>query len=364
MNVKVGQILEVQDLTVYRNGSSPALQLDYLSLNSGEILVIIGPNGSGKSTLLLTLNLLLKPHRGKILFRGQPISKRDALTYRRRLALVLQDPLLLDLSVFDNVATGLRFRKIPKKEIKARVEKWLDRFGILGLRSRSARHLSGGEAQRVSLARAFATDPDILLLDEPFSALDAPTKARILEDFQALLAETSQTSIFVTHDLNEALLLGNRVGVILDGKLRQQGTPEAVFTNPIDPQVAAFVGVETVIPGSVLSIKDGLTTIAVTGHNLEIVGETDVGREVFVCLRPEDITLWVAEKIPDSSARNRLAGNIQRIVPQGALIKVILDCGFPLSALITLTSANNMGLQTGQEIVATFKASAAHLINR
>ena len=137
------------------------------------------------------------------------------------------------------------------------MDAWLERLGIAHLRSRSARRLSGGEAQRVSLARAFAIQPDLLMLDEPFSALDAPTRMRLMEDFQSLLAETGLTTVFITHDRDEAIFLGDRVAVLLEGGLRQVGTPQEVFTAPLDPQVAAFVGVETILPGEVIASQDG-----------------------------------------------------------------------------------------------------------
>ena len=359
-------ILEMHDVVVKRGGRV-TLSVDHLEVKQGEILVVIGPNGAGKSTLLLALNRLLQPESGQILYRGQPLEAEDELSYRRRVALVLQDPLLFDTSVFDNVAMGLRFRGLPRGEIRWRVEDWLSRLGVSHLLHRRARKLSGGEAQRINLARAFTLQPEVLLLDEPFSALDAPTRKQLLEDFQALLANMSLTTVFITHDLDEALYLGDRVAVLLGGRLRQCGTPDEVFTAPADREVAAFVGVETVLSGKVAAAQDGLLTVDVMGYRLEAVGEVSPGRPVLVCLRPEDITLLPQslESKGVSSARNRLSGRILRCIPQGgALVRVVVDCGFPVVALVTRLSAQEMGLEPDVPVMASFKASAIHLIPR
>jgi len=372
----MASILEIQDLLVERN-RRPVLEVAHLDVLENETLAVIGPNGAGKSTLLLTLSRLLRPARGEIRFRGQPLMAQSELDYRRRLGLVLQNPLLLDLSVFDNVATGLRFRGRPAQKVKTQVETWLGKLGVAHLRQRRARSLSGGEAQRVSLARAFALEPDILLLDEPFSALDAPTRARLLDDFHSLLNTTHITTIFVTHDMDEALLLGDRVAVLLEGQLRQVGTPETVFNAPADPGIAALVGVETVIPGIVLGpasptaqapAGDQLLLIEAGQFQFEAVGQAGAGRPVLLCLRPEAVALWADDGEPSaparSSIRNRLHGTLQHLTPQGPLMRVVIDCGFPVVALITRLSAQEMGLRPGQRVAASFKATAVHLIPR
>jgi tungstate transport system ATP-binding protein len=340
------------------------LHVEALTIEASQVLVIIGPNGSGKSTLLLTIARLLKADSGEIRFRGRPVEEQNELAYRRRVSLVLQEPLLLDTTVFNNVASGLRFRNTPKREVTLRVETWLERLGISQLRDRPARQLSGGEAQRVSLARALALNPELLMLDEPFSGLDTPTRTRLLEDFQVLRAEAGTTTVFVTHDMDEALFLGDQVAVLLNGSLRQCGAPQEVFTAPSDVEVAAFVGMETVLPGRVTAIQDGQVQVEINGIRLAAVGDLVPGRQVLFCLRPEDITLWPTLDPPVSSARNRLTGRIQRIIPQGPLARVQLDCGFPLLALVTRSSVVEMELAEGKMVGASFKASAAHLIPR
>jgi tungstate transport system ATP-binding protein len=340
------------------------LAIDRLAVAPGEVLAVIGPNGAGKSTLLLALALLLVPDRGRVRFRGRPADADGALTHRRRIGLVLQDPLLLDTTVFDNVAAGLRFRGLPRAEIAARVGEWLARLGIAALARRPARALSGGEAQRVSLARAFALRPEVLLLDEAFNALDAPTRARLLDDLQGLLAATGVTTVFVTHERDEALLLGHRVAVLLAGRLRQVGPPEQVFGAPADEEVAAFVGVETVVPGRVAAAHEGRIVVEADGLAIEAVGTLAVGRRVLVCLRPEHVTLWAGAAAPASSARNALGGRVERLRPQGGLLRVEVDCGVPIVALITRASALDMDLAAGRTVTVTFKASAVHVIPR
>ncbi|MEA3440810.1 MAG: ABC transporter ATP-binding protein [Chloroflexota bacterium] len=362
-------VLEVHDLFVKRD-DRVILQAEHLQVHRGEVLAVIGPNGAGKSTLLLVLSRLLTPDRGQIQFNGQSVYELHEVVYRRKIGLVLQNPLLLNSSVFDNVATGLRFRRLPGNEVNRRADTWLNNLGIAHLRRQRASTLSGGEAQRVSLARAFAIQPQVLLLDEPFSALDTPTRTRLMEDFHGLLAATEITTIFITHDLDEALYLGDRVAVLLDGCLCQVGPPQEVFSAPANPDVAAFVGVETVIAGRVVTSQDGQIGIQADGLQLEAVGEVAIGREVFACLRPEDITLLPcgerteSDPSPKSSARNRIAGHIKRMVPHGPLVKVVIECGFPVVALITRSSANEMELEEGSPILASFKASAVHLIPR
>jgi tungstate transport system ATP-binding protein len=357
--------MEVIGLVMHRSGLQ-VLEVSWLGVEKGQTLAVIGPNGSGKSTLLLGLAGLLKPTQGEIRLQGQTIQPKDLPAYRRRIGLVLQDPLLLDTSVNNNLAVGLRFRHLPKAEINRRVNLWASRLGIAHLLSRPARYISGGEAQRASLARAFVLQPELLLLDEPFSALDAPSRTRLLADLQTLLEETRITTVFITHNLDEALMLGDQVAVLLVGRLRQVGTPEAIFATPSDSDVAAFVGVETIIPGQVLSTQDGQVLVEAQGNQFAAIGEAAPGRPVYLCLRPEDITLWLKEetKSSHSSARNHLTGQVSRLSQQGPLVRVVVDCGFPLTALITRTSAHEMGLTEGSPVEAAFKASAVHLIER
>lgn len=234
-------LVEIGDLTVRRDRRL-VLNIKSLKVEKGEVLAIVGPNGTGKSSLLLTLARVLLPESGRLLWDGAPLLEQGSLAYRRRIALVLQEPLLLDISVFENVALGLRFRGVPGAQINVKVDRWLERVGMESLRTRPGARLSGGEAQRISLARAFVLDPELLLLDEPFSALDAPTRLRLLDDLSSILAETGTTTIIITHDLKEAARLANRVAVMLDGQIAQVGSAAEVFEHPANDRVARFLG--------------------------------------------------------------------------------------------------------------------------
>jgi tungstate transport system ATP-binding protein len=386
-------LVEVRNLVVVR-GARPVLTIDELAVGNRETLSVVGPNGAGKSTLILALARLVRPAGGQLLFRGVPVEPRDELGYRRRIGLVLPDPLLLDTSVSANVAAGLRFRGISSAQARPRVAEWLGRLGVEYLARRPARQISSGEAQRVSLARALVLEPDLLLLDEPFASVDPATRSKLVDDFEQLLRETHVACVIVTHDLDEAVRLGDRMAVVVAGRLRQCDSPERVLSEPRDEDVAAFVGAETRIPGRIVSASEGIALVELGACRIEAVSGVGPGRSVLCCLRPEDVTLLAADDggyqpagAPQplgaplqprtgsrgasasdrpagaaSSARNRLPGRISRIVTQGPLVRVSVDCGVPLIASITRASAVEMGLAEGGEVVATFKASAVHLI--
>jgi tungstate transport system ATP-binding protein len=233
-------MFQIRDIVINRNGRA-VLQVDSLDIQRGETLTVVGPNGAGKSTLLLALARLLKPSRGDILYDGRSLKQLDELEYRRKISFVFQAPLLMDMTVEKNVALGLKFRGIPKKESQARVEEWMKQLGVESLAKRRAGQLSGGEAQRVSLARAFVLEPELLLLDEPFSALDPPTRSRLIQDLSKLLENNHRTAVFVTHNLDEAAKLSHRIAVIIGGVLRQVGTAEQIKSDPADEAVAVFL---------------------------------------------------------------------------------------------------------------------------
>jgi len=355
--------LSIHDITVRRR-KTEILHVPRLEVLDGEVLAVIGPNGAGKTTLLQVLALLDKPAKGEVSFEGCPVRGHE-LALRRRMAVMLQDPLLLRRSVAENVAIGLRLRGVPRSERRLRVKRWLDRFDVAHLAQRSARKISGGEAHRVSLARAFALEPEVLLLDEPFSALDQPTRESLVEELAAALSETGLTTVFVTHDRSEALRLGHRCAVVVGGELRQVGPTAEVFAAPVDEDVASLVGAETVVPGRRISAREGLVSVEVGSQVIEAVANGVISEDVLVVLRPEDVILSQADvHSPASSARNRLRGTIVRITPAGHQARVAIDCGFPLIAVITKQSLEDLGLQPGREITATFKAHAVHLISR
>jgi tungstate transport system ATP-binding protein len=219
----MSDIIEIRNLIVRRSGR-PVLEIDKLNIEVGKILALVGPNGAGKTTLLLVLARLLKPARGEILFNRMSIQGIKPREYRRRIGLVMQEALLLNLSVSQNVALGLHFRGLPGHEIGKRVDEWLERLNITHLKNRSAAKLSGGEAQRVALARAFVLQPELLLLDEPFSALDKKTRPELIRDLKTLLPAMHTTTLFSTHEDREVNALADSKIELLDGKIDAGGS--------------------------------------------------------------------------------------------------------------------------------------------
>ncbi|MFZ5650306.1 MAG: energy-coupling factor ABC transporter ATP-binding protein [Bacillota bacterium] len=224
----MGCILEAKDITL-KKGNREILNVGQFALQEGEILSFVGPNGAGKSTLLQVLALLQQPTNGVVLFRGQTVTKKNALGFRRRMAVVFQESLLLNTTVFNNVAQGLLFRGITGSEIRPRVNFWLDRLGVSRLAQRMPGFLSGGEAQRVNIARAMVLNPEVLFLDEPFTSLDYPTRTLLLKDMGNILRESGTTTLFVTHDYTEIPYLTDNAIVMREGMIRHRGEISTLF---------------------------------------------------------------------------------------------------------------------------------------
>ncbi|HLB26587.1 MAG TPA: TOBE domain-containing protein, partial [Dehalococcoidia bacterium] len=199
-----------------------------------------------------------------------------------------------------------------------------------------------------------------------FAALDEPTRRALIDDLDRALSETGTTAVLVTHDRSEALRLGDRVAVLIEGRLRQVGEPSQVFAAPADEEVATFLGVETIVPGLVRSLEEGLAVVEVAGGaHVEAASMLPAGSEVLVCLRPEDVVVGPPPAQPTAtSARNRLSAAVRRLVNTGPQVRVELDAGFPLVALITKQSLEELALVEGSPVVASFKATAVHLIPR
>ena len=357
-------LLEARNLEVERGGMI-ILDVPSLSIQQGEILSLIGPNGAGKTTLLQTLCHLLKPFRGEISFKGKRINaNHSVLAYRRKLAMVFQEPLLFDTTVFENVASGLKIRGMKWQDICRIAMEQLDRFGIGHLSNRSARKISGGEAQRTSLARAFALQPEVLLLDEPFASLDPPTRESLIEDLEGILRQTRTTTLFATHDRQEALRLSDRIAVMNKGKILQIGSPEEVMNHPMDEFVATFVGMDTILTGEVIKSNGGSFVAAILGQEIEAVGDTHIGETVILCIRPENVTLSIHPSKEKTSARNIFPGKIEKIISLGLYQKVQLDCGFPLVAYVTNHAMEDLSLTEGKEVKTSFKATAIHVVRR
>jgi tungstate transport system ATP-binding protein len=240
-------LLQASAISVRRNGRL-ALRPSDLAVNAGETVGVYGPNGAGKSTLLLALAGLLPLASGTITVRGRVLGDGLApLAYHRRIAAVFQEPLLLRGTVAHNVGLGLALRGVGRAERESRIRPVLQQLKIGGLADRSVATLSGGEAQRTSLARALVLEPEVLFLDEPFAALDQPTRRRLVREFAELLRARRMATVFVTHDLEEASALCDRCAIVDAGAILQDSTPKQVLEGPLTPRVAEIVGLEAVM---------------------------------------------------------------------------------------------------------------------
>ncbi len=357
-------LLEARDIRVVRGGTT-VLRLPEFSLGCNETVALIGPNGTGKSTFLLTLAGLLPLASGEIVFKQQAVVPGYASTaYRRRLAMVFQDPLLFDSTVFENVAAGLKLRRIGKQEIRERVAACLERFHISHLANRSASKLSGGEAQRTSLARAFAIAPEAILLDEPFSALDAPARQALSDDLEQILHDSRISAIMTTHDQAEALRLADRMVVMQQGEIIQVGTPTEVLSAPANEFVASFVGMENIYSGTVSEAGAGLFSLAVGEHAIQVPGDARLRESAVICVHPESVTVTLEAPAQTSSARNILPARVSKIVHMGLFAKIYLDCGFRLVASVTNQSLESLALEPDSRVFASFKATAVHLFRK
>jgi tungstate transport system ATP-binding protein len=352
-------VVELEGVRVAHAGRA-VLDVRELTVREGETLGVMGPNGAGKSTLLRVVGLLETPSSGAVRFRGETVTPARGLAVRRRMASVFQEPLLADATVFDNAALGLRFRGVPRQVERARVLSWLERFGVAALAPRQARTLSGGEAQRVALARALVLEPELLLLDEPFSALDQPTRETLIQDLRGILRADRVTTVLVTHHRGEALAIGDRLAVLIGGLIRQTGPAGEVFRAPAFEEVARFVGLETILDGRVVECQSGRAVVEALGHRLEVAARASPGERVLLALRPEDLRIAHPGGAP--AGGNRLDGRVAHIVPAPLHVRVVIDCGLPVIAVVTHRVAEELALAPDSPVSVSFTPDAPHLL--
>jgi len=398
------KILEIINLKKsYVSGFN--LDIGYLSLDVNKILVLIGPNGSGKSTLIRLINLLEEPDSGKIIFDSTDIlqKKKEKSDLRRMMSVVFQEPLLYNMSVYNNIILGLSLRKIKVKQKKQIFDYLIEKLNLQSLLLRNPKSLSGGEQQRASLARALLLEPALLLLDEPLANIDQLSREELRSDLFNILKDIGRSTIYVTHDRNEAMILADDIAVINDGRIEQAGHKNDVFRKPANEFVAKFVGVETLIEGIVLECRDNVCRVMVksgnkignknsfhensgyknyphenfinkdtaqeniyhkNGQNIEffIVADAKPGENVILAIRPEDVVLYnVFMSHEMSSAMNSFSGVITDIQDIGIFKKVEIDCGFKLVSFVTQNSIERLGIAAGKNITASIKASSIHM---
>jgi spermidine/putrescine ABC transporter ATP-binding subunit len=348
-----------------RFGKITALDDVSLLIRRGELMTLLGPSGCGKTTLLNLVGGFLTPDSGEIAIDGQRITQVPA--YRRQIGIMFQSYALFPhMSVAANVGYGLKMRRIAKPEIARRVAEALALIKLEGLDDRKPRQLSGGQQQRVALARALVIRPKVLLLDEPFSALDRNLRASMQVELKEIQRKLGVTTIFVTHDQSEALSLSDRIAVIAEGRIRQLGTPDEVYRRPVDRFVASFVGDVNVlrarlerIDGAIATVVLGQTRVSVPARTLSGAA---TGAIVDLFLRPED--LRVAEQGAAIAAHGIVAAQIY----QGGHIDLYVDMPEAASGRVLLrvprhegmslwAAGTRIGITLAADMAIAFKAS-------
>lgn len=339
-----------------------ALEINELSISSGEVLCLLGSSGAGKSTLLRILGLLESPDLGQVLLGGRKAAPRN-LEARRQISAAMQNVVMFRGTVDDNVRYGLKVRGVQTKDADRSVTEALRLVGLEDLKERRVDRLSGGEAQRVALARAIAVESKVLLMDEPLAQVDEPFREVLAARLKEHIRNRMIATLWVTHDRSEALGVGDRIAVIEEGRLLQTGMPMEVFSRPADERVARLVGAENIQQGKVTANDDGLASVKVGNADFDATSNISAGNEVLMLIRPEEIALATSEPA-HSSPRNRLRGRIVDAISRGALTKIYLEADIPLVAVVTSPTYRDMGLRPGTDVWASFKATSVHLIRR
>lgn len=331
-----------------------------LAVDPGACHAVLGPSGSGKSTLLHAVLGVLPPERGEIRLAGKDITKLPI--ERRGLGYVPQQlGLFPHLSVRENLTYSARARGVKAAEFQPLLDRLIAATSLGALLDRRPATLSGGERQRVGLVRALASQPQLVLLDEPFTALNESLRRELWWLLRELQREWQLTVLLITHDLAESYFLAEQVTVLLDGRVVQQGDKADVFGRPVAPAVARFLGVETLQPGRIVRIHDGLATVQVGTAQLTALASPGLPDEVLVSIRGEEVTLQLARE-SETSARNALPARVVAIRPGSPLLCIELDAGFPLVALITRPACEDLDLHPGKTLLACVKAPAVHLV--
>ena len=347
----------------FPGGAALRAELD-LPLRGGSVSVLFGPSGSGKTTVLRILAGLERPQAGRITFDGEVwfdgAAGRHVPPWKRSVGLLFQDYALFPhLSVAKNLAYGLD--GLAPAERRQRVGAMLDLLGLAGLEARLPGQLSGGQQQRVALGRALVRRPRLLLLDEPLSALDRPTQETLRRELGGWLRQLGTPALLVTHDRTEALTLGDRLLLMHEGRVRQDGTPTEVFARPSEPELAGLLGIGTVARGAILGREHGLVRVAAGTSELWAPDPGGLETSAYACIRGEGVNVE-RESTSLQSARNRLPARVLSLEAQGALVRLHLDAGFPLEALVTAWACEDLGIAPGMALTAIVKATAIHLI--
>ena len=352
----MGNIVELRNVTkVY--GNLTAVDGITLQVSEAEILALLGPNGSGKSTLLKMLAIILQPSKGDVYFQGVQVNERNIEQMRMESTLVFQKTVLFTSSVYDNVAYGLKIRKLPKRAVEEEIHKALELVRLEGFEKRQAKKLSGGEQQRVALARALVLKTKLLLLDEPTANLD-PKNASIVEDVIGTVNRERKTTVIIaTHNMLQAKNLPTRIALIENGRIGEVGKPQEIFGR-LSKTFASFAAVENTLTGEARIANDG-TTLVDIGNEVNIVAVTRKTGRISIFISPDDIIL--SKNAFSSSARNSFEGSVIEIVDMNSVVKLRVDVGKFFTVHITRRSFEEMNINLGSKVFLTFKASSVQV---
>lgn len=332
------------------------LQNINLDIKSGEYFIILGPTGAGKTVLLEAIAGLYPVLEGEVWTDGREVTRLNP--EKKGMGIVYQDQALFPhLSVEENIAFGLKVKKCSKEERKAKIAAMAETVGIPHLLKRSPVTLSGGEKQKVALARALVIEPKVLLLDEPLGALDPETRERMQRELREVHRRVKVTTIHVTHDFEEAVALGHRVAVLNDGSIAQVGTPEEFLHHPSSEFVARFALSRNIFTGRGEDGENGHALIDIGGVRLRAV--TESRGEVRLSLRPEDIL--ISREPLQSTARNCFQGTVGEVADRGSVVYVTVTLPPDFVCLITRQALDELELKEGVRAWITFKASAIHV---
>lgn len=351
-------MLEIEAMTVA--AGSFRLRDINLVVTDGECHGVLGPSGSGKSTLLHAILGLLVPERGRILLEGTDVTHMPI--ERRGLGFVPQQlGLFPHLTVRENLAYSAWARGVPAAQFQPLVDKLVDATGIGGLLDRYPNSLSGGERQRAGLVRALSSQPRLVLLDEPFTALNESLRYELWRLLSELRREWQLTVLLVTHDLTEAFTLADRVTILMEGSVVQQGEKTDVYGRPNSLEVARFLGVETLCEGHIVGVSAGVASVRVGAAILSAPASSELADDVIVSIRGEEVTLE-GKGGTTGSMHNRLIARVVSVQFGSPLLRVELDAGFPLLAYIARPVYEELALCPGSTVTAVIKVPGVHLI--
>ncbi len=348
-----------------RFGSVVAVDNISLSVNEGEFYTLLGPSGCGKTTTLRMIAGFYKPDNGNIFFSKTRIN--DVPPHKRDTGMVFQNYALWPhMTIFSNVAFGLQMRKFPREEITKRVKQILKLVGMAGLEDRSPGQLSGGQQQRVALARALVIEPQVLLLDEPLSNLDAKLRVDMRTEIRRIQKELAITSIYVTHDQEESLSISDKIAVMNEGRLEQVGTPREIYEQPKNKFVAEFIGSINFIKGTIISL-DG-PNVTLDSAFGKITAQTIKGQviaknqEVLCAVRPE--VFRITSKSQGAAQENAIFGTVMQLTYLGDMVKyqILAEANDQVFSASIQNIAGRQVFESGEEVILTFSEKNTRLV--